>query len=58
MITEGAREIVGNTMHARIPNGLVPRNCWINLCIDVQSFVNDCFYKETTTNQYKSTELI
>jgi hypothetical protein len=30
-------------MHARIPNGLIHRNVWLNLCIDVNSFVRECF---------------
>lgn len=30
-------------MHARIPNLLIKRNTWLNLCIDIQSFVNECF---------------
>ncbi len=45
MFTEGAKEIVINSMHARIPNSLIRRNQWLNLCIDIQSFTNECFTK-------------
>jgi hypothetical protein len=43
MFTEGARDFVSNQMHARIPNGLIHRGIWLNLCIDVNSFVRECF---------------
>ena len=45
MFTEGARDFVSNQMHARIPNGLV--HAWLNLCIDVNSFVRECFASQT-----------
>jgi hypothetical protein len=45
MFTEGSKDIVTNAMHSRIPNSLVKRNQWINLCIDIQSFTNECFAK-------------
>ena len=43
MFVEGSKEIVCNSMHARIPNLIVKRSAWLNLCIDIQSFVNECF---------------
>jgi hypothetical protein len=49
MFTEGAKEIVTNSMHARIPNNIIKKNQWLNLCIDVQSFVNDCFNKPSNS---------
>ena len=33
-------------MHARIPNSSIKRNQWLNLCIDMQSFLNECFGKQ------------
>lgn len=30
-------------MHVRIPNAHIKRDQWINLCIDLQSIVKDCF---------------
>jgi hypothetical protein len=30
-------------MHARIPNGLMQRGVWLNLCLDINSFVKECF---------------
>lgn len=51
MFVEGSKDIVCNSMHARIPNGIVKRNMWLNLCIDIQSFVNECFGK---TSQYNT----
>ena len=43
MFTEGAKEIVTNQMHVRIPNAYIKRDQWINLCIDLQSIVKECF---------------
>ena len=45
MFSDGAKEIVSNAMHARIPNAHIKRDQWINLCIDIQSFVKECFSK-------------
>mgnify|MGYP001594146034 FL=1 len=42
MFIEGAKEIIHNQMHTRIPNGSIKRNQWLNLCIDMQSFANEC----------------
>jgi hypothetical protein len=47
MFVDGAKDIVSNSMHARIPNLFLKKNQWLNLCIDVQSFVNECFSKPT-----------
>ena len=30
-------------MHARIPLEIMVRDRWLNLCIDVNSFVKECF---------------
>ena len=43
MFTDGAKEVVCNQMHARIPNSAIKRNTWLNLCVDMQSFTNECF---------------
>lgn len=43
MLCDGTKSITTNQMHARIPNTLVKRDCWTNLCIDVNSFVKECF---------------
>ena len=43
MFIEGAKDIVTNQMHARIPNSSIKRSQWLNLCIDMQSFTNECF---------------
>ena len=43
MLSEGTKSIVTNQMHARIPNTLVKRDCWTNLCLDVNSFIKECF---------------
>jgi hypothetical protein len=51
MFSEGTKEIVINSMHARIPTNLVRRNTWVNLCIDVQSFANECFQPKPQANQ-------
>jgi len=46
MISEGTKEIVSTTMHARIPNIMIVRDRWLNLCIDVNSFVKECFSRQ------------
>ena len=43
MFCDGTKNIVNNQMHARIPNGMVVRERWVNVCIDVNSFVQSCF---------------
>ena len=43
MFCDGTKTLVTNQMHARIPNGMVVRDKWINLCIDVNSFIRECF---------------
>ena len=50
MFTEGAKDIVANQMHARIPNSSIKRNQWLNLGIDMQSFMNECFGKQLGTS--------
>lgn len=42
IFTQG-RDIVKNQLHARIPIDAVLRDAWVNLCIDVASFVRECF---------------
>ena len=39
----GAKEIVTNPLHARIPLDCFRRGEWVNLSIDVLSFVHECF---------------
>jgi len=51
MFSPGAKEVVCNQMHARVPNQLFRRNQWVNLCIDVASFVNECFTQKGTPGQ-------
>ena len=43
MFCDGTKNIVNNQMHARIPNAMVARERWVNICIDVNSFVQSCF---------------
>jgi hypothetical protein len=50
MFIEGAKDIVANQIHARIPNSSIRRNQWLNLGIDMQSFMNECFGKQTGTS--------
>lgn len=42
MFSDSTKYFVCNPMHARIPNGLVKRNTWLNLCYDVASFATEC----------------
>lgn len=39
----GAKEIVTNPLHARIPINQFKRNVWVNLSIDVVAFAHSCF---------------
>jgi len=43
MFCDGAKEIVSNQMHARVPNTFIKRDQWVNLCIDLGSFAEECF---------------
>ena len=43
MFSDGSKQIVANQMHARIPCNMLVRDKWINLCIDVNSFIRECF---------------
>jgi hypothetical protein len=58
MFTGGAKEIVCNAMHVRIPNGGVVRGQWLNLCIDVSSFVTECFTKGGANCAYKALDYV
>ena len=46
MVCEGTKEVVSTTMHARIPNAMILRDRWLNLCVDINSFVKECFTKK------------
>ena len=39
----GAKEIVANPLHARIPITCFKRNAWVNLSIDIFAFAHYCF---------------
>jgi hypothetical protein len=54
MFTNGAKEIVMNPLHARIPIHTFKRGNWVNLCIDVVGFSNFCFKGST----FRSIELV
>ena len=47
MFCDGTKSIVTNQMHARIPNTMIVRDRWINLCIDVNSFIRECFTRSS-----------
>jgi hypothetical protein len=47
MFSNSSKEIITNQFHARIPLINVPIAQWINLSIDVISFVSDCFKSST-----------
>ena len=40
---DGISVINSSQTHARIPNTMIARERWTNLCIDVNSFIRDCF---------------
>ena len=39
----GAKEIVANPLHARIPITNFKRNVWANISIDINAFAHHCF---------------
>jgi hypothetical protein len=43
LIFTQSKQIIRNTMHARIPNSFLNRNIWTDLCIDVSSVFSMCF---------------
>jgi hypothetical protein len=48
MFSTSSKDIVINTLHCRIPiNVNIPIGVWVNLSIDVLSFVSDCFKFQT-----------
>ena len=50
MLTDGTKSMVTNQMHARIPNACVVRDRWTNLCIDINSFIKECFTRTGTVH--------
>lgn len=47
MFSTSSRDIVVNTLHCRIPLVSIPVGVWVNLSIDVLSFVSECFKSQT-----------
>ena len=43
LFTDGVKSIAQNQMNAKISTSMVVRDRWINLCIDVNSFIKECF---------------
>ena len=51
MFVEGTKNLLTNQTAAKIPTQeIVPRNIWLNLCIDVNSFIKECFSKHSALN--------
>ncbi len=46
IFTDTVKNIVCSQAHARVPNSIFQRDCWINLCLDLPSFLSDCFGKQ------------
>jgi hypothetical protein len=47
MFSANSKEIVTNPLHCRIPLGNLPVGVWVNLSVDVLSFVAHCFKSQT-----------
>ena len=47
MFSAASKDIVINPLHSRIPLLNVPVGVWVNLSIDVLSFVSECFKSQT-----------
>ena len=43
ILHSGAKELVINQLHARVPVTPIKRNIWLNLSIDVFAFAEACF---------------
>jgi len=54
MFSSSSKDIVINPLHSRIPLNNIPQGVWINLSIDVLSFVAECFKNQT----FRSIEFI
>lgn len=47
LMSTSAREISITPLHAKLNISLVKRDTWLNLCIDLSSFISDVFLKQT-----------
>lgn len=47
MFSTSSKEIIINPLHCRVPLLYLPMNKWINVSIDVLSFVSECFKTQT-----------
>ena len=47
MFSTSSKEVVINPLHSRIPLGNFPIGVWLNISIDVLSFVSNCFKSQT-----------
>ncbi len=54
MFSTSSKEVIINPLHCRVPLPSLPMNKWINLSIDVLSFVSECFKSQT----FRSIDLI
>lgn len=43
MLTQSRNEIIKNSTHIKGPSSFVRRDTWLNFCIDLDSFVSECF---------------
>lgn len=43
MINDGRRDIIKNQTHCRMPSSFIKKDVWVNLCIDLNSIVEECF---------------
>jgi len=47
LFTSGAKEVIVNPLHLRLPNNIFKRGIWLNLCIDYVSLINNFFTGST-----------
>jgi len=47
LFTQGAKEVIVNPLHLRLPNHLFKKGIWINLIIDYVSLINNFFTGST-----------
>ena len=43
VISDGTKTIASNQSQVKVPSTMVNRDQWTNLCVDINSFIKECF---------------
>jgi len=52
MLSTSFKDLSSTPLHAKLPLAILKRDMWLNLCLDLRSFINEMFPNQT----YKSLE--